>query len=88
MDELKFEVDETKKNAEKELSYRTPKDLLYKQNFTQFWEKNWKRKSSSQSQLWGDMFEFCQTEAYKEEFWKATLSKVQKSNQRRLDFFV
>lgn len=33
MDELKFEVDETKKNAEKELSYRTPKDLLYKQNF-------------------------------------------------------
>ena len=38
-----FEVDKkkkkTKKNAEKKLSYHTLKDLLYNQNFTQFWEK-------------------------------------------------
>ena len=50
MDESNLRSTNKKKDAEKELSYQTLKDLLYKQNFAQFWEKKWERKSSSQSQ--------------------------------------
>lgn len=48
-----------KKSTEKELGDHTLKDLLYNQIFYTIWEKNWKRKSRSQSQAQGNIFEFC-----------------------------